>query len=71
MMEQRRTQNRKFEDTELPDLKPLPLPKLVPTPEGVPNELFGDITMVTEFISCYKGLLMPDEEFPINTGMVT
>ena len=58
----------KYEDTEL-DLKPLPSPKLVPTPDGIANELFGDVAMVTEFISCYQGLLMPEEEkFPVRTG---
>lgn len=57
----------KFEDQELSDLKPLPVPKLVPTPEGLPNELFGDIAMVTEFVSCYSGLLMPKDDYPIYT----
>ncbi|KAL3841380.1 hypothetical protein ACJMK2_019534 [Sinanodonta woodiana] len=58
--------NKKCEDTEL-DLKPLPQPKLVVTPEGLPNETFGDVAMVAEFIACYAGLLMPDEEYPIYT----
>ncbi|XP_060562617.1 LOW QUALITY PROTEIN: tyrosine-protein kinase BAZ1B-like [Ruditapes philippinarum] len=57
---------RKFEDTIL-DLQPLPAPTLVVTPDGLPNELFGDIAMVTDFISCYAGLLMPDDEYPIYT----
>lgn len=56
----------KFEDTEL-DLKPLPGPKLVATPEGIPNELFGDVSMITEFLSCYKGLLLPDTQELIKT----
>ncbi|XP_078333883.1 tyrosine-protein kinase BAZ1B-like isoform X2 [Crassostrea virginica] len=60
----------KFEDQELSDLKPLPAPKLVPTPDGLPNELFGDIAMVTEFVSCYSGLLMPKDDFPIYTDML-
>lgn len=60
----------KFEDQELSDLKPLPVPKLVPTPEGLPNELFGDIAMVTEFVSCYSGLLMPKDDYPIYTGLI-
>ena len=58
----------KFEDTEL-DMKPLPSPKLVPTPNGVPNELFGDVAMITEFLACYKGLLLPEEGQPILTGI--
>jgi len=57
----------KFEDTNL-ELKSLPAPKLVVTPDGLPNESFGDIAMVTEFISCFSGLLMPDDEYPIYTG---
>ncbi|CAH1786083.1 unnamed protein product [Owenia fusiformis] len=66
MKKLREESNKKFEDTELgDDLPALPAPKLVPTPEGLPNECFGDVAMVTEFISCYKGLLMPDDEYPI------
>lgn len=57
----------RFEDTKL-DLKPLPAPKLVQTPDGIANELFGDIVMVTEFISCFKGLLMPDDNSHITAG---
>lgn len=60
----------KFEDTDL-DLKPLPTPKLVSTPDGLPNDTFGDVAMVTEFIACYSGLLMPDNQYPIQTGMWT
>ena len=56
----------RFEDTDL-DLSPLPDPKLVETPDGVPNELFGNVAMVTEFISCYKELLKPkDDQTVIN-----
>ena len=49
-------------------LKPLPKPKMVITPPGLPNELFGDVAMVTEFISCYKGLLTPDDKEEIDLG---
>lgn len=66
LLEKLRDQRKRFEDTEL-DLSPLPAPKLVPTPEGFPNELFGEVAMVTEFINCYGGLLMPDSEYPIYT----
>ena len=45
----------------------MPGPKLVSTPEGLPNEYFGDVAMVTEFIANYAGLLMPDDEYPIYT----
>lgn len=42
--------------------------KLVQTPDGLPNELFGDVAMVSEFIKCYQGLLMPNKEFSISTA---
>ena len=58
----------RFEDSELVGLKTLPKPKLVITPPGLPNELFGDVAMVTEFLCCYKGLLMPDDKEQIDTG---
>ena len=45
----------------------MPAPKLVATPESLPNECFGDVAMVTEFIANYAGLLMPDDEYPIYT----
>lgn len=56
----------RYEDQDL-KLAPLPVPKLVPTPDGLPNELFGEVAMVTQFISCYRQLLMPDDEYPIMT----
>ncbi|KAL4225144.1 Tyrosine-protein kinase baz1b [Mactra antiquata] len=67
MKEKMKYSQKKYEDTDIEDLKPLPPPKLVVTPDGLPNELFGDVAMVTEFISCYSGLLMPDDEYPIYT----
>ncbi|XP_041365624.1 tyrosine-protein kinase BAZ1B-like [Gigantopelta aegis] len=57
---------RRFEDQGL-NLSPLPIPKPVATPDGLPNEAFGDVAMVTEFISCYGGLLMPEDKYPIHT----
>lgn len=57
----------RYEDQDL-NLHPLPAPRLVAMPENLPNELFGDIAMVTEFVSSYSGLLMPDAEYPIYTG---
>ncbi|CAC5416850.1 BAZ1B [Mytilus coruscus] len=63
--EELKEKKKKFEDTEL-DLEPLPEMKLVTTPDGLPNELFGDVAMVTEFISCYQGLLIPNKEFPVS-----
>ncbi|PVD33659.1 hypothetical protein C0Q70_04917 [Pomacea canaliculata] len=56
----------RYEDQDL-NLHPLPAPRLVTMPENLPNELFGDIAMVTEFVSSYSGLLMPDAEYPIYT----
>ena len=64
--EKLREQRKRFEDTEL-TLTPLPEAKLVSTPDGFPNDLFGDVAMVTEFINCFGGLLMPDSEYPIYT----
>ncbi|KAJ8298927.1 hypothetical protein KUTeg_022987 [Tegillarca granosa] len=66
MREKQNEMRRRFEDQDL-EQKALPQPKLVSTPDGLPNELFGDVAMVTEFISCYAGLLMPDDEYPIFT----
>ncbi|XP_060064510.1 tyrosine-protein kinase BAZ1B-like [Ylistrum balloti] len=64
--ERLRELKKKYEDQTLTG-KPLPAPKLVPTPDGFPNEMFGDVALVAEFISCYSGLLMPDENYPIRT----
>ncbi|XP_013403030.1 tyrosine-protein kinase BAZ1B [Lingula anatina] len=54
-----------YDDQDLSDLKSLPAPKLVPTPDGMVNELFGEVAMVTEFISSYSQLLMPDDSYAI------
>ncbi|KAK6190909.1 hypothetical protein SNE40_002675 [Patella caerulea] len=64
--ERKQERNKRYEDQGL-KLTPLPVPKLVSSPDSLPNEVFGDIAMVTEMISCYKGLLMPDDEYPIYT----
>ncbi|XP_041920325.1 tyrosine-protein kinase BAZ1B isoform X2 [Alosa sapidissima] len=63
----RREQQRRFEDQEL-DGRPLPAFRPVETPEGLPNELFGDVAMVADFLSCYAGLLMPDEQYPVTAA---
>jgi hypothetical protein len=42
--------------------------KLVQTPDGIANELFGDVVMVTEFIACFRDLLMPDDNNHISAG---
>ncbi|XP_062408116.1 tyrosine-protein kinase BAZ1B [Sardina pilchardus] len=63
----RREQQRRFEDQELGG-KALPAFRPVETPEGLPNELFGDVAMVADFLSCYAGLLMPDEQYPVTAA---
>ncbi|MFT7809524.1 tyrosine-protein kinase BAZ1B [Arapaima gigas] len=62
----RREQQRRYEDQEL-EGKSLPDFKSVDVPEGVPNSLFGDIVMVVEFVSCYAGLLMPEDQYNAGT----
>ena len=44
------------------------MPKLVATPDGIPNEIFGDVAMIAEFMNTYKGLLVPDEDVPVNSS---
>ncbi|XP_035478531.2 tyrosine-protein kinase BAZ1B isoform X2 [Scophthalmus maximus] len=61
----RREQSRRYEDQEIEDGKTLPAFKLVDMPEGLPNTLFGDVAMVVDFLHCYAGLLMPDDQYPI------
>lgn len=51
------------------DSQPLPQPKIVTMPEGLPNELFGDVAMVTEFIACYGELFVPDDGTVVRTGI--
>ncbi|XP_048374741.1 tyrosine-protein kinase BAZ1B [Sphaerodactylus townsendi] len=63
MMEKLEKQKR-YEDQDIKG-KNLPTFKLVDTPEGLPNALFGDVAMVVEFLSCYSGLLLPDAQYPI------
>ncbi|XP_034403711.1 tyrosine-protein kinase BAZ1B isoform X2 [Cyclopterus lumpus] len=61
----RREQSRRYEDQEIEGGKTLPVFKLVDMPEGLPNTLFGDVAMVVDFLHCYAGLLMPDNQYPI------
>ncbi|XP_042298170.1 tyrosine-protein kinase BAZ1B [Sceloporus undulatus] len=63
-MLQRLEKQKRYEDQDLKG-SPLPTFKLVDTPEGLPNTLFGDVAMVVEFLSCYSGLLLPDAQYPI------
>ncbi|XP_069470886.1 tyrosine-protein kinase BAZ1B [Ambystoma mexicanum] len=63
-MQEKLEKQRRYEDQELTG-KSLPTFKLVDTPEGLPNTLFGDVAMVVEFLSCYSGLLMPDGQYPV------
>lgn len=52
------------------DLKFLLVLKLVFILEGFLNELFGDIVMVTEFVSCYFGLFMLKDDYLIYIGLI-
>ncbi|XP_068173733.1 tyrosine-protein kinase BAZ1B [Antennarius striatus] len=61
----RREQSRRYEDQEIEGGKNLPAFKLVDMPEGLPNTLFGNVAMVVDFLHCYAGLLMPDDQYPI------
>ncbi|XP_034024058.1 tyrosine-protein kinase BAZ1B isoform X2 [Thalassophryne amazonica] len=61
----RREQSRRYEDQDIQGGKSLPAFKLVDMPEGLPNTLFGDVAMVVDFLNCYAGLLMPDDQYPI------
>ncbi|XP_074497887.1 tyrosine-protein kinase BAZ1B isoform X2 [Sebastes fasciatus] len=63
----RREQSRRYEDQEIEGGKALPTFKLVDMPEGLPNTLFGDVAMVVDFLHCYAGLLMPDDQYPITS----
>ncbi|TFJ99274.1 protein S100-A5 [Platysternon megacephalum] len=63
-MQEKLEKQKRYEDQDLKG-KNLPAFKLVDTPEGLPNTLFGDVAMVVEFLSCYSGLLMPDAQYPI------
>uniref|UniRef100_A0A3Q3W6B1 Tyrosine-protein kinase BAZ1B n=1 Tax=Mola mola TaxID=94237 RepID=A0A3Q3W6B1_MOLML len=64
----RREQSRRYEDQEIEGGKLLPAFKLVDMPEGLPNTLFGDVAMVVDFLHCYAGLLMPDDQYPITAA---
>lgn len=61
----RQEQSRRYEDQEIEGGKALPTFKLVDMPEGLPNTLFGSVAMVVEFLHCYAGLLMPEDQYPI------
>ncbi|XP_043120362.1 tyrosine-protein kinase BAZ1B isoform X2 [Puntigrus tetrazona] len=65
-MQMRREMSRRYEDQEL-EGKSLPTFRLSDMPEGLPNTLFGDIAMVVEFLHCYSGLLMPEDQYPITS----
>ncbi|XP_056139816.1 tyrosine-protein kinase BAZ1B isoform X2 [Lampris incognitus] len=63
----RREQSRRYEDQDIQGGKNLPTFKLVDMPEGLPNTLFGDIAMIVDFLNCYAGLLMPEDQYPITS----
>nr|A8DZJ1.2 RecName: Full=Tyrosine-protein kinase BAZ1B; AltName: Full=Bromodomain adjacent to zinc finger domain protein 1B; AltName: Full=Williams syndrome transcription factor homolog [Xenopus laevis] len=62
--EERLEKQKRYEDQDLTG-KSLPTFKLVDTPEGLPNALFGDVAMVIEFLSGYSDLLLPDGQYPV------
>ncbi|XP_045610367.2 tyrosine-protein kinase BAZ1B-like isoform X2 [Procambarus clarkii] len=62
--------NQKIEDKLLGNLKPLPQPQLVPTPEEIPNSLFGDVAMVVEFLECYYGIVHTDKKKSISCSQL-
>lgn len=64
----RREQSRRYEDQEIDGGGALPTFRLVDTPEGLPNTLFGDVAMVVDFLHCYAGLLMPDDQYPVTAA---
>ncbi|XP_021170469.2 tyrosine-protein kinase BAZ1B isoform X1 [Fundulus heteroclitus] len=64
----RQEQSRRYEDQELDGGKALPTFKLVDMPEGLPNTLFGSVAMVVDFLHCYAGLLMPEDQYPVTAG---
>ncbi|KAI7802596.1 putative tyrosine-protein kinase BAZ1B [Triplophysa rosa] len=65
-MQVKREMSRRYEDQEI-EGKNLPTFRLFDMPEGLPNALFGDIAMVAEFLHCFSGLLMPDDQYPITS----
>ncbi|XP_061575172.1 tyrosine-protein kinase BAZ1B [Cololabis saira] len=58
-------QSRRYEDQEIEAGKTLPTFKLVDMPERLPNTLFGSVAMIVDFLHCYAGLLMPNDQYPI------
>ncbi|KAG8450664.1 hypothetical protein GDO86_003079 [Hymenochirus boettgeri] len=62
--QERLEKQKRYEDQDLSG-KTMPTFKLVDTPEGLPNALFGDVAMVVEFLSCYSDLLIPDGQYPV------
>lgn len=64
----RREMQRRYEDQDIETGRSLPSPKLVDMPEGLPNDLFGDVAMVADFLHCYSGLLMPDDQYPVTAA---
>ncbi|XP_071534206.1 tyrosine-protein kinase BAZ1B-like isoform X2 [Panulirus ornatus] len=69
-MQTKMERNQKMEDKLLPDLKPLPQPQLVPTPEEIPNSLFGDVAMVVEFVECYHEIVKTDKKKSISCSQL-
>ncbi|RXG70867.1 Tyrosine-protein kinase BAZ1B [Armadillidium vulgare] len=62
---ERKLKNLKVEDKLVHGLAPLPAPTLVETPQLISNAMFGDIVMITDFIKCFRELLLGEEKFKI------
>jgi len=58
--------NKKLEDNMVLNSKPLPLAKPVNMPSGITPEIFGDVTMIADFVYTFRGLLVPRESLHIS-----
>lgn len=58
----------KLEDNKVLNSKPLPLAKPVNMSSGITPEIFGDITMIADFVYTFRGLLVPRESLHISVG---
>lgn len=61
---------KRYEESTLADLKPLPEVEPVRTPPSVPNECFGDVAMVTEFFSAYSEFLNSKDAIVTSSGLM-
>lgn len=62
--------NQKYDDLELTNIAPLPAAKPIILQGGLPNNAFGEIAMMIEFIYTFNKFLAPEESPTINAGKV-